>query len=94
MESVETCLCLGINIGPLLVKVFYSLQIAHVSCIQKGRKPFFIFLVEPLDDLLSVIFFVNFIQALLKLGLFTTKLDGMVNVELDNIKVILICQFV
>lgn len=94
MKSIKSSFSLWVDIGSLLMKIFYSLQVAHVSGIKKGAEAFLVFFVKPLDDLLLVVFLVDFVQTFFGLGLFTIEFDSMMNVKLDNIKMIFICQFV
>ena len=94
VESVEPGFGLCINVGPLLMKVFYSLQVAHVGRVQERRETFFVFLIEPLDDCLLVVFLVNLVQTFLSLGLSSVQFYRVMNVKLDHIQVVFVCQFV
>ena len=94
MKGVESGFGLCVNVCSLLVKVFDCLKVTHVSCVQERRKSFLVFLVEPVDDLLSVIFLVDFFQTLLYLGLPAIEFYSVVNVEFYDIEVVLVSQFV
>lgn len=94
MKSIKPGFSFSVDVGSLLVKVFYSLQVAHVSGVQKRCESFLVFLIEPLDDLLLVIFLVDLFQTFLGLSLSAIQFYGMMNVKFDNIEMVFVCQFV
>jgi hypothetical protein len=94
VERVESGFGFGINVSSLLVKVFYSLQVSHVCCVQERSEPFFVLFIEPLDDLLLVVFLVNLFQTFLSLGLSPVQFYRVMDVKLDHIQVVFVCQFV
>ncbi len=94
MKGVKAGFSFSVDVGPLLVKVFDSLKVTHVSGIQEGREAFLIFVIEPLDDLLLVVFLIYFVKAFFGLGLASIQFGRVLNVQLDDIKLIFIGEFV
>jgi hypothetical protein len=94
VKGVKAGFSFSVDVGPLLVKVFDSLKVTHVSGIQEGREAFLIFVIEPLDDLLLVVFLIYFVKAFFGLGLASIQFGRVLNVQLDDIKLIFIGEFV
>ena len=94
MKSVESSFGLCINVSSLLIKVFYSLQVSHVCRIQKRCESFFVLLIEPLNDLLLIVLLVNLVQTFLSLRLSTVQFYRVMNIKLNHIQVVFVCQFV
>lgn len=92
MKGIQTSFSLGINVGAFIIKIFNSLEVAHVGGIQKWREALLILFIEPLNQLLLVVFEVYLLKAFFGIRNLPVKFACMMDVKLYDIKMIFIGQ--